>query len=105
MSAIPPDIAGSAAQAGYAARDASHGREVDRTAQANAAARQARAVSDAADSVETTDGDTAVFTDAEGAGSQGRAFEETMSEDSALAATDETEGMDGADAPGLDIKA
>ena len=76
MSAIPPDIAGSAAQAGFTSSEAARVKDADRAGQDNAAARQVKATADAADSVETSDGDTAVFADAEGAGSQGRAFSE-----------------------------
>ena len=76
MSAIPPDIAGSAAQAGFTSPEASRIRDADRAAQVQAAARQAKAADAAVDSVETEDADTAIFTDAEGAGSQGRAFSE-----------------------------
>ena len=77
---MPSDIAASAAQAGFAATEAARPRDADRIGQALAAARQARAVNEASDNVETTDNDTAVFADAEGAGGQGRAFTETEAE-------------------------
>jgi hypothetical protein len=81
MSAIPPDIAGSAVQAGFAARQASASRDADKVGQANASARQAEALRDAANSVDTSDGDTAVFADAEGAGSQGRDYTDDSKEE------------------------
>lgn len=90
VSAIPPDIAGSAAQAGYAAREASRVRDADRTGQANTSARNVQAADEAVESVETTDGDTAVFADAEGAGSQGRSLEEESTEE-------ESEGKEGSE--------
>lgn len=105
MSAIPPDIVGAAAQAGFAAPEASRVRDADRSAQANAAARQQRAVTDAADSVETSDGDTAVFADAEGAGSQGRAFEESQTAEPDAEAQAVSEGEYEIDTPRLDIEA
>jgi hypothetical protein len=101
MTAIPPDILGAAAQSGIVAREAARPRDADRTAQANGAAQQVRALTDAADQVGTTDGDTAVFTDAEGAGSQGRAFGDADAAEEPVDLTDQPPG----DAPGLDIQA
>lgn len=72
MSAIPPDILGSAAQAGYTARQTARAGDAERSSQAREANRNIDAADDAAESVETSDGDTAVFADAEGAGGQGR---------------------------------
>ena len=104
MSSIPPDIAGAAAQAGFVSREASRIQDASRTAQQRAAARQVQAATDAADSVETTDADTAVFADAEGAGGQGRAFEEAASEEVPEVDTDAPSGL--ADGGGtLDIEA
>ncbi len=103
MSGIPADIIGSAAQAGFTAAEASRIRDGDRAAQAAAAARQAKAADLAADSVETSDADTEVHTDAEGAGSQGRTIEEETSPDSddnGDAGTDDGEG----NGPRLDIQ-
>ncbi len=74
MSSIPPDIASSAAQAGFAAPEASRTKDADGVAQARAAAQQARISDDAVDSVDTADGDTEIYADAEGTGSQGRSF-------------------------------
>lgn len=77
VSHIPNDIAASAAQAGLQAREVSAQRDARRAAQANAVARQVKSVTDAGNTVETTDSDDQVFIDAEGQGSQGRAEEET----------------------------
>ena len=102
MSAIPPDIAGSAAQAGFTSSEASRVKDADRAGQDNTAARQAKAATDAADSVETSDGDTAVFADAEGAGSQGRDFSEAPEE----VTEEDIPPEEQADTPGhLDIRA
>ena len=76
MSAIPPDIAGSALQAGFAQREASRNAEAARAGQAQATERQLRAADEAASNVETTDVDARVHADAEGAGGQGRVFSE-----------------------------
>lgn len=76
MSSIPPDILGSAAQAGFTAREASRVSDSDRAGQIRTANRNVDAANDAAESVETGDGDTAVFTDAQGAGGQGRQSEQ-----------------------------
>ena len=102
MSAIPPDIAASAAQAGFAAREASRQRDADRTAQSQAREQQTKAVDEAADSVETTDGDTAVFADAEGAGSQGRATDQEVGPEEEQKTVHES---DSAGSPRLDIQA
>ena len=76
MAEIPSEIASSAAQSGIQTREATRDREARQATQANAADRRAHAVNQADTTVETTDNDTQVFTDAEGAGSQGRNFEE-----------------------------
>lgn len=75
MSSIPPDIFGSAAQAGFAAREAARVGNADRAGQAREASRNVAKADDAAESVETADADSAVFADAEGAGGQGRSTE------------------------------
>ncbi|RME36403.1 MAG: hypothetical protein D6788_11680 [Planctomycetota bacterium] len=77
MTEIPPDIPSSAAQAGFQAREVAKEREARRAARTDAAQRQIRSVDETGETVETTDDDVAVFTNAEGTGSQGRAFEET----------------------------
>ena len=74
MSAIPPDIAGSALQAGLAQREASRSADAARSGQAQAAEQRLRAADEAASNVETTDDDARVHADAEGAGGQGREF-------------------------------
>ncbi len=76
MSEIPPDLPSSAAQTGVQAREIAKEREARRAGQADAATRQVKTVDEAGSTVETTDNDVAVFSDAEGSGSQGRAFEE-----------------------------
>jgi len=80
MSGIPSDIAGSALQAGFQARQVGRVRDADRAGQAQAANKTARAVDEAGSTVETTDSDTQVFADAEGTGSKGRSFEEDVPE-------------------------
>jgi hypothetical protein len=80
MSQIPSDIAASGLQAGLAAREAARPRDAERAGQAHAAGQEARAIDDAGRNVETTDGDTQIFADAEGSGSQGRAFTEADEE-------------------------
>lgn len=76
MADIPPDISSSAAQAGFQARETAKERDARRVGQAAAANRQVRKVDESGETVETADADTAIFTDAEGTGSQGRAFQE-----------------------------
>jgi len=76
MSQIPSDIATSAAQAGFQAREATKVREAHQAGQAHSANRQVRAADEAGSTVDTTDADERVFTDAEGSGSQGRFTED-----------------------------
>jgi len=73
---IPSDIAAAAAGAPFQARETVKEREVRRAGQAHAANRQVRTVDEAGNTVETTDADARVFTDAEGQGGQGRQLEE-----------------------------
>ena len=79
MSEIAPDLPSSAAQTGVQAREVAKEREARRAGQAHAANRQVKTVDEAGSIVETGDDDMAVFTDAEGSGSQGRPFEEEKS--------------------------
>jgi hypothetical protein len=72
MSGIPSDIAGSALQAGYQAREAARTRDGQKTGEAAGANRQVRAVDESTSTVDTSDEGTQVFTDAEGTGGQGR---------------------------------
>lgn len=100
MSSIPPDILGSAAQAGFTAREAARVGNADRAAQTREANRNVARADDAAESVETADADSAVFADAEGAGGQGRSTEHHEPSDDE-GDTDAFEPPDG----GLDIRA
>ena len=76
MAEIPSDIAASAAQAPFQARETVKEREVRRAGQAHAANRQVRTVDEAGTTVETTDADARVFADAEGQGGQGRQLDD-----------------------------
>ena len=76
MAEIPSDIASSAAQAGFQAREVAKDRDARSAGQANAVARQVKAAGEADATVETNDSDTQISADAEGTGSQGRNFEE-----------------------------
>ena len=91
MSGIPSDIAGSALQAGFQARDVAKVRDGERVGQAHAANKTARAVDEAGSTVETGDNDTQIYADAEGTGSKGRSFEEELLEE---ASVDEQEEED-----------
>ncbi len=80
MTEIPSDIASSAAQTGFKAGEVSKERAAHRAGQAAAASRQVKASDETDVTVETTDSDTQVFSDAEGGGSYGRAPEEEAHE-------------------------
>ena len=105
---IPPDVAASSAQAGFTAREVAAERDARRTGRAEAARRQIQSLDEASATVDTNDGDTAVFTDAEGTGSQGRATEddEPSPDDHEQDATAESGVVKGDDGrPHLDIQA
>ena len=80
MSDIPPDIVGSSLQAGFQQAEMAKARDAQRAAQSHAAKTGAKAIDDAGSTIETGDEDTAVFTDAEGTGGQGRESEEESNE-------------------------
>ena len=74
MSALPPGALGPILQTDLVQRQVSQVRDGERTARANADRQQNFAITETDTTVETTDTDTRVHTDAEGGGSQGRAF-------------------------------
>ncbi len=93
MSAIPPNPLASVLQSPLAQGQAAGIRDVESAQRASAERRQTRAV-DASDStVETTDNDTQIYADAEGSGSQGRAFSENPQQ------TDSDDEAPSSDAP------
>ncbi len=107
MSGIPSDIAGSAAQAGFQARDVAKVRDSERVGQAHSSNRTAKAVDEAGSTVETEDGDTAVFADAEGGGSKGRSHDEEHHGDDLAEQEDDLKDSSDSDdgQPHLDIQA
>ena len=74
MSTLPPNLAGSILQSHLAQRQASKVRERDEAQRATAERKNSSAIDEKDTTVETTDSDTQIHTDAEGTGSQGRAF-------------------------------
>ncbi|MEK6797713.1 MAG: hypothetical protein AABZ12_01975 [Planctomycetota bacterium] len=81
MTQIPSHIAVSAAGAPIQSRETARQHEAQRTGDAQAAATQVRALDEADVTVETADGDTRVFGDADGGGSQGRTLGEPSSDE------------------------
>ncbi len=80
MSAIPPNLVGPILQSPLAQGQISAARDNEEAQRAAGDRRQSGAITEADSTVETTDNDTAVYADAEGAGSQGRAFSEPRQE-------------------------
>lgn len=76
MADAPPPIASSAAQASFQAKAAADIRDLRRAGQAHTASARAQTTAEESTTVETADSDTAVFTNAEGSGSQGRASDQ-----------------------------
>lgn len=93
MSEIAPDLPSSAAQSGVQAREIAKERDARRAGQAHAATRQVKTVDEAGSTVETNDEDVAVFADAEGTGSEGRAFEEGSTPESESTDQEKTGGV------------
>jgi len=78
VSGIPSDIAASSLQAGYQAREAAKIGQKERSGHGGPDGARTRRVDDAGEVVETSDNDTQVYADAEGAGSQGRSPEDEI---------------------------
>jgi hypothetical protein len=101
VTGIPSDIAGSAAQAGYQAREATRTRDAQREGQSLTAKDHSRAVDESSAVIDTSDEGTSVYADAEGTGGQGRHFEGEEREN-----TTEPDGQeDASEQGGLDIRA
>jgi hypothetical protein len=81
MSGIPSDIAGSALGAGYQAREVARVRDAERAGEVSGAVRQTRALEESAESVDTSDDGTQVYSDSEGSGGMGRQLSEEETED------------------------
>lgn len=93
MADSPSPIASSAAGAPLQAKDAAEAREARRAGQHNAARTHVKIVDDAGATVETTDADSRVFTDAEGTGSQGRQLDDELEPAEQHSAGAEPEGI------------
>ena len=91
MSAIPPNVIGSMLGTSFAQNQASHIRSSEDAAKVSAERRQSSAISELDSVVETADNDTQVFSDAEGGGSQGRAFPQPEPEPEPLPSPDPDE--------------
>lgn len=107
MADAPPPIAGSSLQAGFLANEIGKDREARRAGEATTARRQSMSINDAGDTVETTDSDSRVFSDAEGGGSQGRNFDDPPPDDPSVFAEGQADTAPPFDPPTttLDISA
>ena len=76
MSTVPPNLVGPILQSNLAQRQVSQVRDNERAQETSAQRQQSKAINEKDSTVETTDDDTQVHADAEGTGSQGRAFSE-----------------------------
>ena len=95
MSEIPPNISSSAAQAGFTQADAAKARDAERSGSGLAARRGVQSIDDAGSTIETSDEDTAVFSDAEGAGGQGRSDAEEESDETQTSDSQENDSSSG----------
>jgi hypothetical protein len=76
MSSVSSSVSASLAQAASAAREVASARSSDRNQAEQGGGRSNRAVGEVGEVVTTTDGDTQVFADSEGLGSQGKEGDE-----------------------------
>jgi len=97
MSSLPPNLVGPILQSHLAQRQVSHVRDNERVQQSTFNRQQTNAIDEQDSTVETDDGDTQVHADAEGTGSQGRAFSEGEQPETPAvetdAADDQQEGL------------
>ncbi len=77
MSSVPPNLVGPILQTPLTQRQVSAVRDAKQSHEAAAARQQTAASEDTDTIVETSDNDTRVHADAEGTGSQGRAYSES----------------------------
>lgn len=108
MADIPPSVIGSSIQAGYQQADVAKSRDAERADQARAARSGVKSIDDKGTTIETGDDDTAVFSDAEGAGGQGRHAEEEGGEANTDEVQTDPKGDDSSDGDGqqhIDIEA
>ncbi len=107
MSGIPSDIAASSLQAGHQAREMAKLGSKERSGAAGADGGRERKVDEAGEVVETSDNDTQVFADGDGAGSQGRNIEEEAVETDDEPTTPDVGGIshDADGNPHLDLEA
>jgi hypothetical protein len=84
MSSVPPNLVGPILQTPLAQRQVSAVRGNEDAQRASAARKQGLTSQEQASTVETTDSDTQIHTDAEGTGSQGRAFSEQPGDEEPL---------------------
>ena len=80
MSTLPPNVVGSVLQSNLAQRQVSTIRDGEDSQRVMANRRQAATIDEKDTTVGTADTDTQIHTDAEGSGSQGRAFSEPQEE-------------------------
>jgi|KBSSwiStaDraftv2_1062776.scaffolds.fasta_scaffold4547900_1 hypothetical protein len=80
MSAIPPNLAGPILQTPMVQSQLAAIHDNDEAHKATAERRQTTSITESDSIVETTDNDTEIYADAEGSGSQGRAFSEPEEE-------------------------
>lgn len=90
MSSLPPNLVGPILQSGLAQRQVARIRDNTQAQESSLRHQQANAIDQQDSTVETTDGDTQVHSDAEGMGSQGRAFAGGQGDEKQEAGSDES---------------
>lgn len=95
MSAVPPNLVGPILQSPLAQHHVASIRNNEEAQRASAARQQGRVSEQHDKTVETTDSDTQVHTDAEGSGSQGRAFSDASDQGADTAPAPLVEGDEG----------
>ena len=103
MSAVPPSVVGSVLQSHVTQQQVSAVRDSHESERDNASRRQASAVDEKDTTVGTTDTDTQIHADAEGTGSQGRAF--SSAEEETEEGADESDSPLGDEGRNIDLQA
>jgi hypothetical protein len=102
MSTLPTDLIGSVLQSHLVQQQVSAVRDGERAGSAVDLRKQASIIDEKGNTVETSDNDTQVYTDAEGSGGQGRAFSEP---DNSEPKPDQEKPPEGDEGTQLDIQA
>ena len=105
MSTVPPNLAGSVLQSHVVQRQVSRVRNGEEAHKASATRQQAAAIDESDTTVSTEDQDTQVHSDAQGTGSQGRAFSSPQEAEELEPQADDSDSISGDEGQHIDLEA